>query len=66
MATKTKYRALATLRYPTNPTAKRENWEWKRVAAGEVVDDIPSKSVAWLLAKGRIEIVDESGKGGDA
>lgn len=49
------YRALTRLRYPTNPRALRENWEWKQVAAGEVADDIPAKSVPWLLAGGRIE-----------
>jgi len=66
MAAKRKYRALVGLRYPTNPKAKRENWEWTRVVAGQVVDDIPAQSIDWLLKRGRIEIVDESGKGGDA
>lgn len=66
MATKQKYRALATLRYPVNPTAKRENWEWKRVSAGTIVDDIPAQSIEWLLNRGLIEVVDDSGKGGDA
>ena len=54
-----RYRVLVTLRYPINPRAKRENWEWKRVRPGTVVEDIPTISVAGLLAKGAIELVDE-------
>lgn len=66
MAAKRKYRALVGLRYPTNPRAKREAWEWKRVPAGTIVDDIPAQSIEWLLAQGRIELVESPGKGGDA
>lgn len=52
-----RYRALVGLSYPTNPRASRENWVMKHVAAGDVVDDIPGKSVKWLLDGGRIEKV---------
>lgn len=39
------YRALVGLEYPPN----------RRVEAGTVVDDIPGKSVKWLLDQGLIE-----------
>ncbi len=55
-----KFRALSDLKYPTNVRANRENWEWKEAAAGEVVDDIPTKSRPWLLEQGHIELVDEA------
>ncbi len=32
--------------------------EWKHVDPGDVVDDIPSVSLPWLLSQGRIEEVD--------
>lgn len=61
------YRALVDLFYPTDPAiveaiAKGENPPMRsrgmrHVAAGEVVDDIPTASIAGLLAKGRIEEV---------
>lgn len=62
MAAKRKYRALVELHYPTNPKSKRENWEFKRVKAGAVVDDIPAQSIDWLLAEGRIEPVEKDGE----
>lgn len=65
---RTPYRAVRGLRYPTNPAAKRENWQMKRVQPGEVVDDIPARSVAWLLQRGYIAPVGdeiESGQEGD-
>lgn len=41
------YRVLTGLSYPPD----------RRAEAGEIVDDIPSKSVKWLLAEGHIENV---------
>lgn len=32
----------------------------KRVEAGEVVSDVPTKSVSWLLEQNIIELADES------
>lgn len=43
-----KYKVLAGIDYPPN----------KRAEAGEVVEDLPSKSVAWLLEVGAIEAAD--------
>jgi hypothetical protein len=40
-----KYRALNDLTYPPN----------RAVSAGEVVDDIPAKSIKWLVEQGHIE-----------
>lgn len=34
----------------------------RRVEAGEIVDDIPSKSISWLKEQGIIELVDGSNK----
>ena len=34
----------------------------RRVEAGELVDDIPAKSVAWLKEQGIIELADGSAK----
>ena len=34
----------------------------RRVEAGEIVDDIPTKSVAWLKEQGIIELADGSAK----
>lgn len=44
------YRVLTGLDYPPD----------KRAEVGDVVDDIPAKSVKWLLEQGHIE---EVGKG---
>lgn len=41
------YRVLNGLSYPPD----------KRAEVGDIVDDLPSKSVKWLLAKGHIEEV---------
>lgn len=43
-----KYLAKVGLDYPPN----------KRVEAGDVVDDLPSKSIKWLREQGLIELVD--------
>lgn len=34
----------------------------RRVEAGEIVDDIPAKSIAWLKEQGIIELADGSAK----
>jgi len=46
------YRAVVGLDYPPN----------KRVEAGEIVSDLPEKSVAWLLSSGFIEPLDATAK----
>lgn len=46
------YRALTGLDYPPD----------RRIEAGEVADDIPSKSIKWLLDQGLIEPVEGSVK----
>lgn len=46
------YRALVGMDYPPD----------RRVEAGEVVSDIPSKSVKWLLEQGYVEMADGSKK----
>ena len=63
------YRALVDLFYPTDPDtlqALRDGTHvplrarrMKHVGVGEVVSDIPTESIAGLLAKGRIEEVHE-------
>lgn len=50
-----KYRVMTGLDFPPD----------RRVEAGEVVEDIPSKSVKWLLEQGLIEVVDATGKAKD-
>lgn len=47
-----KYLVKTGLEYPPN----------RRVEAGEIVDDIPSKSIKWLREQGLIELVDGTGK----
>jgi hypothetical protein len=42
------YRAVVGLDYPPN----------KRAEAGEIISDLPEKSVAWLLSSGFIEPLD--------
>lgn len=64
-----KYRALRPLEYPTSPAVLRklkagehvpfDQRGHKRVAVGEVVDDVPAVSVGWLVEKGWIEPVAE-------
>lgn len=44
----TQYRAVVGLDYPPN----------KRAEAGDLVSDLPEKSVAWLLSSGFIEPLD--------
>lgn len=65
------YRAVVGLSYPTDPKViarlqKGEQIPWeergmKRAEAGEVLDDIPSVSVPWLLDQGLIEEADRPG-----
>ncbi len=43
-----KYRVLVGLNYPT-PRGE------KRAEAGDVVDDLPKKSLEWLLRQGHVE-----------
>ena len=47
-----KYLVKTGLEYPPD----------RRVEAGEIVEDIPSKSIKWLREQGLIELVDGSGK----
>ncbi len=70
-----RYRAVVGLSYPTDPDVVarllagenlpyKERGTIKEVEAGDIVDDIPESSIAGLLAKGRIEAVDDTdGKG---
>ena len=61
------YRALTGISYPTSADALKRldagelvPWEERAirdVAAGEVVDDIPERSLGWLLDQGYIEEV---------
>jgi hypothetical protein len=46
------YRALTGLNYPPD----------KRVEAGDIVSDLPEKSIVWLLKDGFIEEVDKTAK----
>lgn len=43
-----KYRVLTGLDYPVKG-------EYKRAEPGDIVDDIPEKSIGWLLRQGHIE-----------
>lgn len=62
-----RYRVLTGLNYPTDPKVLRrleagenlspEERKEKRVEMGEIVSDIPSGSVDWLLEAGYIEEV---------
>ena len=47
-----KYRFLTGMDYPPD----------KRVEAGDIVDDLPAKSVGWLLEQGCIELVEAGEK----
>lgn len=42
------YRVLAGISYPPN----------KRAEVGDVVDDLPSRSIKWLAEAGAIEMID--------
>jgi hypothetical protein len=46
------YRVLRGISYPPN----------KRAEIGDVVNDIPSRSIKWLVDSGVIEKADDSGK----
>ena len=46
------YRALTGLNYPPD----------KRVEAGDIVSDLPEKSILWLLKEGFIEETDKTAK----
>lgn len=46
------YKVLVGIEYPPN----------KRAEAGDVVSDIPSQSVKWLLEQGIVEVVSGGGK----
>lgn len=62
----TRYRALTGLSYPTDKAIIRRIQEGesiptdergaREVTPGEIVDDIPSVSVPWLLEQGQIEL----------
>lgn len=62
----TRYRVLVGLTYPDGTTnvdrARRGNLSevttWKRVEPGEIVSDIPAASISWLLADGKIELIE--------
>jgi hypothetical protein len=47
-----KYLVKTALEYPPN----------RRVEAGEIVDDIPAKSIKWLREQDLIKLVDGTGK----
>ena len=47
-----KYRVLTGMDYPPD----------KRVEAGDIVDDLPTKSVGWLLEQGYVETVEAGDK----
>jgi len=49
----TTYRVLIGLNYPPD----------RRAEPGDVVDDLPKKSISWLLEQGHIEAVEEEGEG---
>jgi hypothetical protein len=66
---KTRYRALVGMNYPTDPAlderlrnrkgggmTDEEAAQLKRVEPGDIVDDVPEKSVGWLLKQGAIEV----------
>ena len=46
------YQVLIGLNYPPD----------KRAEPGDVVDDLPQKSVSWLLEQGYIEVAKEGGR----
>lgn len=68
MTTRSRYRVLVGLDYATSPSAIRRiqagesklpfaERRMRRAEVGEVVEDIPTSSIAGLLAKGYIEEV---------
>lgn len=60
-----RYRMLVGANYPTNPDEPREQWAWKRVEAGDLVDDLPAKSIKHLLAAKEIEDPDAADEEGE-
>lgn len=62
---KNRFRVLKGINYPTDPEILRrlragENIPWpdrqmRRAEPGDVVDDLPTASVPWLLEDGAIE-----------
>lgn len=48
-----KYRCNVGLNYPGKDSKE------KRAEAGDVVDDLPAKSIGWLEAQGLIECAEE-------
>jgi hypothetical protein len=52
---KKRYRVLVGLSYPTGREAR----------PGDVVEDLPARSISWLLAQGMIEEVSDEMIGGD-
>ena len=54
MTAQKQYRVLVALMYPASSKDKEAS---RHAEPDEVVDDIPAKSVPWLLAKGCIEEV---------
>lgn len=63
MATMKRYRVVAPKDWPADAPAFGINYPGgpkggeKRAEAGDVVDDLPAKSVGWLLAQGYLEEV---------
>lgn len=54
MAAKKRYRVLAGLNYPPNGKGAE-----RRAEPGDLIDDLPTQSVSWLLEDGSIEPVEE-------
>lgn len=48
-----KYRVLIGIDYPPN----------RRAEVGEIVEDLPAKSIPWLLKDGHIEAADKAAQG---
>ena len=62
------FRVLAAIDYPAPEDVRHAAAgaldrvrTWRHAEPGDVVDDIPDQSVAWLLADGIIEHVDGGG-----
>lgn len=51
-----KFKVLVGINYPT------KGGKEKRAEPGEVVSDIPAKSIGWLVEQGIIEPLPEGGK----
>lgn len=57
MANRKRYRALVGLNYPQNGKGPE-----RRAEPGDIIDDLPAKSVPWLLEDGSIAEVEEGGE----